>query len=72
MSSLLTGLTRGELDALLLESEHAEAKAHIALAVAPLDQPGRVYAAAGVAVDVTGMWMDALDESISRLAAGRG
>jgi hypothetical protein len=72
MTGMLAALTRPELDTLLAECEHAEAKAHIALAVAPLDRPESVYSAAGVAVDVTRLWMDALDESIGRLWAGRG
>jgi hypothetical protein len=69
---MLAALTRPELDTLLAECEHAVAKAHIALTVAPLERPGSVYWAAGVSVDVTCLYMDALDESIGRLWAGRG
>jgi hypothetical protein len=69
IASLLAPLTRPELDALLADSEHAGQKAQIALACADLNQPGKVYAAAGVAVDCLGMWMDALDESIRRWMA---
>jgi hypothetical protein len=72
VSGMLAALTRPELDVLLFECEHAVAKAHIALAVAPLEEQEKVYRAAGVAVDVTYMYMDALDESIRRLWAGRG
>jgi hypothetical protein len=70
VTGLLADLTRPELDALLADAEHADRKAHIALSVAPLGSPGAVYAAAGLAADCLGLWMEALDESLARWVNG--
>lgn len=72
MNGLLDALTRDELDALLVEAEHAYLKSHIAVAYAPLDRPEAVTEAVGVAQDCLNLWQDVLDASIASLWAGRG
>jgi len=65
VTGYLAGLDRPELDALLADAEHSSVKAQVAMSVTPLVEE-RVYAAAGVAADCLGLWLDAMEESIYR------
>ena len=69
-AGLFAPLTRAELDRLIDEAQHADARAHVRLVNAPLDQDGAVAAAAGVAVDCLEFCRDAREESLMRMLEG--
>lgn len=70
MTSLLSALTRPELDELIATAEHADRLAHLALVNATT--PEAVYGAAAVAGDCMRLYSDALDESTGRMVAELG